>query len=185
MHISGLLGMPRRVWTYPSAVGWDVENLLSSIGAFLLTAGLLALFANLAASAFRGAPAGADPFRGGTLEWATTSPPPAYNFAVIPYVTSAYPCWDADERAGDRRRLETGELVLEAGHETPATTPVDGRLDEILHMPAESPWPVTLGVVATLGAALVLSNHFLIAAATLAVAVVVLSLWHSTEPAPA
>jgi cytochrome c oxidase subunit I+III len=185
MHISGLLGMPRRVWTYPSGLGWGIENLLSTIGAVLLTAGLVALFANLVVSAFRGAPAGADPFRGGTLEWATTSPPPAYNFAVIPYVTSAYPCWDTDDRERDRRRLESGELVLETGHETTATTPVDGRLDEVLHMPSESPWPAVLGLVATIGTALVLTNHFLIAAVAVAAAAAVLTLWHGKEPAAA
>jgi cytochrome c oxidase subunit I+III len=185
MHISGLLGMPRRVWTYPSGLGWGIENLLSTIGAFLLTAGLVALFANLVVSAFRGAPAGADPFRGGTLEWATTSPPPAYNFAVIPYVTSAYPCWDTDDRERDSRRLESGELVLETGHETTATTPVDGRLDEILHMPSESPWPAVLGLVATVGTALVLTDHFLIAAVAVAAAAAVLTLWHAKEPAAA
>jgi cytochrome c oxidase subunit 1/cytochrome c oxidase subunit I+III len=185
MHISGMLGMPRRVWTYPSGLGWGIENLLSTIGAFLLTAGLVTLFANLVVSAFRGAPAGADPFRGGTLEWATTSPPPAYNFAVIPYVTSAYPCWDTDDRERDRRRLESGELVLETGHETTATTPVDGRLDEILHMPSESPWPAVLGLVATVGTALVLTDHFLIAAVAVAAAVAVLTLWHGKEPAAA
>jgi cytochrome c oxidase subunit I+III len=136
-------------------------------------------------SAFRGAPAGADPFRGGTLEWATTSPPPAYNFAVIPYVTSAYPCWDTDDRERDRRRLESGELVLETGHETTATTPVDGRLDEILHMPSESPWPAVLGLVATVGTALVLTDHFLIAAVAVAAAAAVLTLWHAKEPAAA
>jgi cytochrome c oxidase subunit I+III len=185
MHISGLLGMPRRVWTYPSGLGWGIENLLSTIGAFLLTAGLVALFANLVVSAFRGTPAGADPFRGGTLEWATTSPPPAYNFAVIPYVTSAYPCWDTDDRERDSRRLESGELVLETGHETTATTPVDGRLDEILHMPSESPWPAVLGLVATVGTALVLTDHFLIAAVAVAAAAAVLTLWHAKEPAAA
>ena len=96
----------------------------------LLTAGLLGMLANLVVSAYRGAPAGPNPFGGATLEWATTSPPPPYNFAVIPRVTSAYASWDDDDRADDRRRLESGELVLETGHETTASTPVDGHLDD-------------------------------------------------------
>jgi cytochrome c oxidase subunit I+III len=185
MHISGMLGMPRRVWTYPGGLGWNAENLLSTIGAFLLAGGLGALLVNLVVSAYRGAPAGPNPFGGATLEWSTTSPPPPYNFAVIPQVTSAYASWDEADRADDRRRLERGELVLEDGHKTPASTPVDGRLDEVLRMPSESPWPFVLGVVATLGTALVLTDHFLIAAVTAALAAAVLTLWHAKEPAPA
>ncbi|HYX85856.1 MAG TPA: cytochrome c oxidase subunit I [Gaiellales bacterium] len=185
MHISGLLGMPRRVWTYPSSVGWGDENLLSTIGAFVLTAGLLLLFANLVVSCFSGAPAGPDPFGGGTLEWATTSPPPAYNFAVIPQVTSAYPSWDADDRARDALRLESGDLVLEDGHRTTATTPVDGRIDEILAMPSESAWPVTLAAVATVGFAFLLSSHYLFAAAMVVLAAATLVAWHAAEPGAA
>jgi heme/copper-type cytochrome/quinol oxidase subunit 1 len=185
MHIAGMLGMPRRVWTYPSGLDWNAENLVSTIGAFLLTAGLLGMLANLVMSAYRGAPAGPNPFGGATLEWATTSPPPPYNFAVIPRVTSAYASWDEDDRADDRRRLESGELVLETGHETTASTPVDGHLDDVLHMPSESPWPFVLGIAATLGTAFVLTDHYLIAAATAALAAAVLVLWHAGEPAAA
>jgi cytochrome c oxidase subunit I len=185
MHVSGLLGMPRRVWTYPSGLGWGIENLLSTIGAFLLAAGLAAVFANLFVSARRGVPAGPNPFGGATLEWSTTSPPPPYNFAVIPRVASAYASWDADDRAEDRRRLESGELVLDQGHETLSTTPIDGHFDEILHMPSESPWPFVLGLVATFGTAFVLTDHILFAVATGALAAVVLTLWHAGEPVPA
>jgi cytochrome c oxidase subunit 1/cytochrome c oxidase subunit I+III len=161
---------------------WGRLSLHSGLDLLLLAAGLVLLLANLVVSGFRGAPAGADPFGGGTLEWATTSPPPAYNFAVIPQVSSAYPCWDVDDRAADAARLERGDLVLEQGHETTATTPVDGRLDEILQMPSESPWPVTLAAVCTLGFALVLSNHFVIAAVMVALAAAVLAAWHAGEP---
>jgi cytochrome c oxidase subunit I+III len=185
MHISGLLGMPRRVWTYPSGLGWGWENLVSTLGAFLLAGGLVLMLGNLVWSRFRGAVAPADPFGGGTLEWTTTSPPPAYNFAVIPYVTSAYPSWDEDDRLDDAARLERGDLVLEEGHRTPATTPGDARLDEILQMPSESPWPVTLAFVATLGFAFVLSNHYLLAAIAAVGAAAVLAAWHGAEPQPA
>ncbi|TML39379.1 MAG: cytochrome c oxidase subunit I [Actinobacteria bacterium] len=91
MHILGLIGMPRRVYTYPSSLGWGPYNLSETVGAFILTAGLLVIFGNLVWSRFRGPPAGPDPWHGGTLEWATSSPPPPYNFPVIPVVTSAYP----------------------------------------------------------------------------------------------
>src|SRR5207248_2064391 len=82
--VVGLLGMPRRVYTYQPHLGWDAYNLSETIGAFILTAGLLTIFGNLVWSRFRGLPSGPDPFYGGTLEWTTTSPPPHYNFAVIP-----------------------------------------------------------------------------------------------------
>jgi cytochrome c oxidase subunit I+III len=182
MHISGLLGMPRRVWTYPGALGWGSENLISTLGAFFLAGGLVLLAANLVVSAMRGPLAGPDPFGGATLEWTTSSPPPPYNFAVIPKVSSAYASWDTDDRETDAGRLERGELTLEQGHRTAGTTPVDGHLDAILSMPSESPWPVTLALVATLGTAFVLSNHLILAGAMAALAGAVLVAWHSGEP---
>jgi heme/copper-type cytochrome/quinol oxidase subunit 1 len=185
MHISGLLGMPRRVWTYPGNMGWASENLISTLGAFFLAGGLVLLAANLVASALHGAPAGADPFGGGTLEWTTTSPPPAYNFAVIPAVTSAYPAWDGEDRAADGRRLDRGQLVFERGHETTTSTPIDGLLDDVVEMPSESAWPLVLATVATLGFALILSSHYVMAAAFAVLAAAVLATWHAAEPGAA
>src|SRR4051794_12923336 len=144
MHIVGLLGMPRRQYTYHGGLGWTGYNLLESIGAYLLAAGLLMVVVNLAVSLFRGAVAGPDPFGGATLEWATSSPPPPYNYAVIPTVTSPYPMWDPEDREEDARKLERGEMVLDEGHETPATSVLDAEWDEILDMPSDSPWPILL-----------------------------------------
>src|SRR3954468_18256573 len=98
MHIVGLLGMPRRVYTYHDGLGWAGYNLLETIGSYLVALGLLTVVANLTWSWFRGAVAGNDPWGGATLEWSTTSPPPEYNYPVIPRVTSAYPMWDAEDR---------------------------------------------------------------------------------------
>src|SRR6185295_14020833 len=144
MHIVGLLGMTRRVYTYQHHLGWDAYNLIETIGGFVLAAGLLLIAANVILSARRGVPAGRDPFNGGTLEWTTTSPPPHYNFAVIPTVSSAYPNWDEQDREEDLRRLARDELVLADAHETPETTVNDAALAGIAVMPAESPWPVTI-----------------------------------------
>jgi cytochrome c oxidase subunit I+III len=182
MHIVGLLGMTRRVYTYNQGFGWDAYNLSESIGSFVLAAGLLLIFANLLWSRFRGAVAGPDPFHGGTLEWTTTSPPPPYNFAVIPTVTSPYPNWDPVDRQADLRRLEQGVLTLEQGHETQATTVRDGYLDEILEMPAESPWPIVLAAAVTVVFVMLLTTHFVIAGVFVGIAALVLAAWHAGEP---
>jgi cytochrome c oxidase subunit I+III len=144
MHIAGLMGMPRRVYTYPADMGWGIYNLLSTIGAVVLTLGVLTIGANVLLTLFRGRLAGPDPWGGNTLEWTTGSPPPAYNFAVIPVVTGRDPAWDERARADDRRRLERGELVFPEGHETVATTPFAGDLQGPIAMPEDSWWPLAL-----------------------------------------
>ncbi len=182
MHLVGLLGMTRRVYTYPAGLGWDPYNLAETVGAFLLAAGLLLIGANLLWSSFRGAPAGDDPFFGGTLEWATTSPPPEYNFPVIPTVSSAYPNWDRGDREEDRRRLERGRLALEQGHETPASTVRDAYLDEVLELPAESPWPVALALCVLGFFAMLLTAHVVVAGLFAGLGALTLAAWHAREP---
>jgi cytochrome c oxidase subunit 1 len=95
MHIPGILGMPRRIYTYEPGRGWDTWNLIVSVGAFLQAVGILGFATNLIWSYFRGEPAGNDPWDAWTLEWSTPSPPPAYNFATIPEVRSRRPLWDS------------------------------------------------------------------------------------------
>jgi heme/copper-type cytochrome/quinol oxidase subunit 1 len=185
MHIVGLLGMTRRVYTYRHGLGWDAYNLVETIGGFILAAGLLLIAFNIVRSLRNGEPAGRDPFHGGTLEWTVSSPPPHYNFAVIPTVTSAYPNWDEGDREEDLRRLERGELVLDGGHETPATTINDAQLTEILEMPAESPWPIVLALAVTIAAFFLLTEHYVTAAFFFTLAVLTLAGWHAQEPVEA
>jgi cytochrome c oxidase subunit 1 len=94
MHVPGLMGMPRRVYTYPADRGWETWNMISSIGAVFQAVGILIFVYNMIWSYFQGAVAGNDPWDAWTLEWATTSPPPEYNFASIPAVNSRRPLWD-------------------------------------------------------------------------------------------
>jgi cytochrome c oxidase subunit I+III len=144
MHIAGLLGMPRRVYTYPNGMGWAMLNLLSTIGSYVLALGILVVVANVLWSLRWGTPAGNDPWGADTLEWATTSPPPNYNFATIPVVRSANPNWDQADREEDEQRLARGELLLPHGHETVATSEVEADLDGVLRMPGDSVWPLLL-----------------------------------------
>jgi cytochrome c oxidase subunit I len=182
MHIVGLLGMPRRVYTYPMGLGWAGYNLAETIGGYITAIGLVMVFVNLGISRWRGAKVGNDPWGGDTLEWATTSPPPNYNYAVIPKVSSAYPMWDPEDREEDRRKLDRGELVLARGHETPASTALDAQWDETLDMPSNSWWPLLFGA-GTLGVfAMLVSVHYVAAGAFGFATALTLLGWHWKDP---
>ncbi|HEY7974376.1 MAG TPA: cbb3-type cytochrome c oxidase subunit I, partial [Ktedonobacterales bacterium] len=94
MHILGLLGMPRRQYTYPTGFGWDGLNLLSTIGAFTIAVGVLVFLVNFFWTMTKQRTATGDPWDAFTLEWATTSPPPVENFVTIPVVRSRRPFYD-------------------------------------------------------------------------------------------
>jgi len=94
MHVAGMLGMPRRIFTYEPDRAWELWNQLSTIGALIQMPSFAIFVYNLVVSARYGKPAGDDPWNAWTLEWSTTSPPPSYNFEVIPTVHSRRPLWD-------------------------------------------------------------------------------------------
>lgn len=93
-HILGIMGMPRRVYTYPNLPGWGTMNLISTVGAFVLAFAVLVFIGNVLFSLWRSQPAGDNPWDAWTLEWATTSPPPVYNFERVPPVRSRRPLYD-------------------------------------------------------------------------------------------
>ncbi|MGH7564517.1 MAG: cytochrome c oxidase subunit I, partial [Gemmatimonadota bacterium] len=93
MHLLGLDGMPRRIYTYPADAGWEALNQLETVGAFVIAVSVLVFFVNAVRSVRAGEVAPADPWDAATLEWTISSPPPEYNFAEIPVVNSARPFW--------------------------------------------------------------------------------------------
>ncbi len=144
MHIVGLLGMPRRIYTYPAGLGWDVYNLLETVGAFVFAAGVLMFAVNVWRSRTRGAIAGPNPWDGPTLEWSVPSPPPPYNFATLPIVASRHPLWESWLQEGSGRTVLSGGPQLLDGRETFATTPLDAEPSAIMRMPGDSYLPFVL-----------------------------------------
>ncbi|HET7572871.1 MAG TPA: cbb3-type cytochrome c oxidase subunit I [Gaiellaceae bacterium] len=182
MHVVGLEGMTRRVYTYSGGSGWGPENLAESIGGYLTGAGIVLLLGNLLVSWFRGPPAGPDPWRAPTLEWTIPSPPPEYNFAVIPKVSSAYAAWDLADREEDRRKLAEHALVLDQGHEQPVSSPIDGWFSEIVEMPHDSPWPIVLATALSLVFTTLVIHKYAVAGIMGVLVLLALLFWHQEEP---
>ncbi|MGE0259631.1 MAG: cytochrome c oxidase subunit I [Alphaproteobacteria bacterium] len=183
MHFTGLLGMPRRIYTYPAGVGWSTVNMITTVGAFILAVGILLFFINVFVSLRRGRPAGPNPWDAPTLEWATSSPPPPYNFAVIPSVASRHPLWEKRLQEGDGESVLDRGLVLDHHHETLGVTAIDGEPDIILKMPSETYMPAVMTIcLSTLFAGLVSWLWWLAAAGAIAAIVVgLIWLWPRSE----
>jgi cytochrome c oxidase subunit 1 len=151
MHLVGLLGMPRRIYTYPEGMGWTFLNQLETIGAFILGLGILIFLINFFRSLRHGEIAGDDPWDGRTLEWTIPSPPPEYNFAVIPEVHSREPLWD-------RKHPELTQAVTPSISGGANGEPVDVGA---IHMPNASLWPVVTAIGVGLGGGLIIINPLL------------------------
>jgi cytochrome c oxidase subunit I len=146
MHLTGLLGMPRRVYTYAPNMGWNSLNMLTTVGSFVFALGVLLLLVNVLRSLRRGAVAESNPWDAPTLEWSVSSPPPPYNFAVIPIVASRHPLWEGRVASdGPSSSLNRG-LLLESGKETIGTTALDATPDMILEMPQDTVAPLLLAL---------------------------------------
>ena len=146
MHIAGLLGMPRRIYTYPEGLGWSTVNLVITLGSYLFAIGVLLFLINVWRSLKMGRPAGANPWDSHSLEWAAPSPPPPYNFAVIPSIASRHPLWENRLEGATGRSLIDEGMLLDNGRETIGTTVFDAEPDVILRMPGDSIAPLLLSV---------------------------------------
>ncbi len=149
MHILGFLGMPRRVYTYHSGLGWDALNMLATIGAFVFAFGVLLTLANFIWSRSHGEVAPPDPWRADSLEWVTSSPPPDYNFAQIPIVESRHPLWDQDpmpvSTSGSDRATRALGREGALRKETPLTSGLRAEPSDTMEVPDETYLPFVLG----------------------------------------
>jgi heme/copper-type cytochrome/quinol oxidase subunit 1 len=185
-HILGLWGMPRRVYTYQDHLGWNTLNLLSTVGAFVLAVGILVAMTDFVLALRRGRPAPADPWGGETLEWAVSSPPPPYNFAAFPIVTTPEPMWDEDDRTSLQAITRLGDEDLltphDGHHRTLVTSVLDATGLEVVTMPHPSYWPLVLALgMLTISAAAVARSWFL-AGVGIAVTAYAFLRWHRETP---
>ena len=182
MHWTGLLGMPRRVYTYDTGLGWDMPNLISSVFSFVMAFGIATLLLDLVLHWRYGRKAPLNPWNADTLEWASGTPARSYNFASLPRIDTRHPLWDAPDLPGT---IATGQHALpHAAHgrrETLGVDPVSGRVREVIHLPGNSWWPLVAGgLLALLCLALLLKQYpVAIGLALLAVAVLLRWSWES------
>lgn len=139
MHVTGLLGMPRRIYTYQSGLGWDLPNSISSIGGFIIAMGVAMILLDIVLHFRFGSPAGSNPWQADTLEWATETPPQPYNFISLPACPMRHPMWDQPDL---QKTIAEGHYALsEIGHgrrETWGSDPINGKVREIIHLPGNS-----------------------------------------------
>jgi cytochrome c oxidase subunit I+III len=179
MHHLGLLGMPRRVYTYVAESGWAEGNLIATIGAGVLGLAVLALAVNVIWSRRHGRIAGDDPWHAGGLEWATSSPPPRYNFVRLLSVRGRYPLWEHPE--------EMREVIgLSVDHREVLVTRLhDAAPDHRYHQSGDSYWPP---FVALLAAASLIGFIFHPVALAIGIPAMLIALggwfWHTHEPKP-
>jgi cytochrome c oxidase subunit 1 len=139
MHILGLHGMPRRVYTYLPETGWGNLNLLATVGSWIIAVSVILFVINVLRSWRSGVVAGDDPWHAPTLEWSTSSPPPTYNFAEIPIVESRTPLWSSAELpVATGLRTDRREVLV--------TTTIDAEPDNRHEHPSESIWPLGMAV---------------------------------------
>ena len=188
MHIAGLKGMPRRVYTYDGGNGWGIYNLISTIGVFIIVPGIAVFVWNVVRSLRRGEAAGNNPWGADTLEWAVSSPPAEHGWTVLPIVRSRHPLWDQDD-------LHSGDERLERFVRAHAQWPLrwraavivgtaDARPQEVFRVAGPSIWPL----VAACGLVLIfiaelLKLRWLIAVGALVLVTAVIG-WNRPEQPP-
>ncbi len=173
MHLTGMLGLPRRVYTYSSDLGVDVLNMLSTVGGFLFAFGVGAFMLDLLLGWRHGVRAAqANPWQASTLEWSLPVPPPNYNFAGVPAVASRDPLWDEPRLP---KLIAFGERYLgiarDGAREMLGTSPLDGRPEQVIRLSNSSWWPLAAALATAASFIGVLGSFYLLALLALAVAI--------------
>jgi cytochrome c oxidase subunit 1 len=138
LHVLGLHGMTRRIYTYGANTGWGQLSFVATLGAFVLGLGVLVFLVNAWRALRSPANAPADPWHGPTLEWASASPPEPFGFEQLPTVTSRYPRWEPSDRVVVGLHADRRELLV--------STVLDATPDHRFTVPHPSPWPIALAV---------------------------------------
>jgi len=188
MHQVGLMGMPRRIYTYPAGLGWEVYNFISTVGVLIIAPGIAVFIWNVIRSYRSGEEAGANPWGADSLEWAVPSPPAEHGWSVLPIVRSRHPLWDQED-------LHRGDEGLERFVHGISQWPLrwraavivgtaDARPQEVFRVADPSIWPLVagLGVVTIFLSELIKLRWG--AAVGAAVIVVAVIRWNWPQPAP-
>ena len=189
MHIQGILGMPRRIYTYPAGYGWGTYNLIETIGSYILALGFLWTLFVLIQSLLSGPPAPDDPWGANTLEWATGSPPKPYNFPVIPTVHSLNPLWDGKTLATMVDHRHDPQRTMTEHHQALRTSELDGRIERVMAMPGETVQPLLVAAFLTMTVCFLLAGIWLGAVVAFCIMGLVVGWWmwnrpEIDEPAP-
>ncbi|AZQ67478.1 cytochrome c oxidase subunit I [Silicimonas algicola] len=187
MHLTGLLGMPRRVYTYPEGLGWEVTNLISTVGAFVIAAGFAVFVWDLLRPKGSQPLCPRNPWKAGTLEWAHDVPEEPWGMRSIPYISTRYPLWEQPKFLD---RVEEGRFYLpdaeEGLRETIVTSVIDAR--PILVQRVNTPtWITHIAAVFTGGAFIFPTFHLYtpaIVSGVLAVCAILYWLWTTTARPP-
>jgi cytochrome c oxidase subunit I len=186
MHFTGLRGMPRRVFTYPEGFGWDWLNLISTLGAFVLAAGIAVIVFDVLWPR-RHTLSGRNPWKAGTLEWLSPQPQKSYAVRTVPHVSSRYPLWSDPDLT---RKVDEARFYLpdaeELKRETLVTTALDGEPVQCLRLPGNSWLPMWAAVF--IGGSFIATTFHLywtaLGSGVIGVAVILVWLWTGTAMIP-
>jgi len=171
MHLTGLLGMPRRVYTYEAEMGWGWLNLLSSVGGFVMAIGVAVIILDITLHFRFGRKADCNPWNADTLEWATPMPASAYNFASLPDIDTRHPMWEHPDlpQTIEQGRHGLSEVMYER-RDIFGSDAITGKVREVIHLPTNSWLPLqTAAVIAVVCISLLVKAYSLALAASFVV----------------